>query len=118
MWIPAQRRLAWRIALHSPGDYRLALSFEGFAVEKSFDARSAIVSRSPRRPGGNLLDQLLHPTEPPLPGDSPVQSIDIQLQHAQLTIPILDWGWHWATAFFALTLLFVLALRNRFGVSI
>ena len=118
VWIPTQRRLAWRIALHSPGEYRLALSYEGFTVEKSFDARSAIVSRSPHRPGTYLLEQLLYPTEPPLPADSPLQSIDVQLQDAQLTIPILGWSWHWTTAFLVLTLVFVLALRNSFGVRI
>ncbi|MCB1760021.1 MAG: hypothetical protein KDI68_09630 [Gammaproteobacteria bacterium] len=118
VWIPTQRRIAWRIALHSPGDYRLTLSYEGLTLEKSFDARPAIVSRSPHRPGSNLLDQLLYPTEPPLPADSPLHSIDIQLQDAQLTIPILGWSWHWTTAFLLLTLVFVLALRNSFGVRI
>ena len=118
VWIPTERRLAWRIALRSPGDYRLSLSYEGATLAKSFDARSDIVSRSPHRPGSKLLDQLLNPTEPPLPSDSPVQSIDVQLQDAQLRIPILGWSWHWTTAFLVLTLVFVLVLRRSFGVQI
>ncbi|MGB5734228.1 MAG: hypothetical protein WBM40_07295 [Thiohalocapsa sp.] len=118
VWIPAQRRLAWRVELRSPGDYELTLSLAGATATKSFDARPQLVRRSPLRVRSGFLDQLLYPAEPPLRVDGPFQSVSISLNDADLQIPGLGWSTHWTVSFFVLSIVFAFALKRTFGVKI
>ncbi len=118
IWIPTQRRLAWRVGLRSPGDYELTLSLAGASATKSFDARPQLVRRSPLRVRSGFLDQLLYPAEPPLPANGPLQSISLSLDEADLQIPGLGWSTHWTVSFFVLSIVFAFALKRTFGVKI
>ena len=62
----------------------------GDATEtKSVRVVDGVVRRSPIRVGGNLLDQLLYPAEPPLPGDSAIRSIS--LSYPERDVDVFGW---------------------------
>jgi hypothetical protein len=118
VWMPEEHRLAWRVALRTPGEYALTLSLDGVDAMKSFDARPEGVRRSPLKVRSGFVDQLLYPAEPLLPADGPFQTVSISLAEADLPVPGLGRALHWSLVFFALTLLFALALKRRFRVTI
>ncbi len=62
------------------------------------------------------VTQILYPSEPPLPGDSPVAAIRIDYPDRALSVFGVDvhWLWPYLLASFA----FVLALRKPLGVVI
>ena len=64
----------------------------------------------------DLLDQLLYPAVPPLPGDSAIRSIS--LSYPERDVDALGWRLNWMIVFFALTLIFAFALRGPLGVTI
>jgi hypothetical protein len=86
------------------------------AETKSVRVVDGVVRRSPIRVGGNLLDQLLYPAEPPLPGDSAIRSIS--LSYPEHDVDVLGWRVNWMIVFFVLTLVFAFALRGPLGVTI
>jgi hypothetical protein len=116
VWIPSLREVAWRIGAERPGDYELRVGVGGETLTKTLRVSEAPGRRSPVRPSSSLLDQVLYPTEPPVPRGSPVQSISVTYPDG--AIDVFGWQIHWMIVFFALSLLFALMLRRRFGVVI
>ena len=70
----------------------------------------------PLRLNGGLFDQLLYPSEPPLPGDGAVSAIS--LAYRERDIDVLGWDMNWMVVYFGLSLLFALALKKPLGVTI
>jgi hypothetical protein len=114
VWIPSLGEAAWRIAADEPGDYELSLSLERATFTKTVRVSNAVVRRSPLRPGGGFINQLLYAAEPPLPDDAGVESIAVTYPRRELTV--LGYRTHWLIVFFALSMVFVLVLRRPFGV--
>jgi hypothetical protein len=116
VWIPSERILVWRVRATRPGDYEMQLSVGGTHVTKSLTVSDRIVRRSPVRPGRSVITQLFHPAEPPLPGDGPVESFEVNYPAASVNLA----GWHtnWLIAFFILSLVAALALRRPLRVTI
>lgn len=115
VWIPSQNEAAWRIGAEQPGEYELVVRMRDQPFVKTVSVSSAAVGvRSPVRPGAGLLEQWLHPAEPPLPSESLIESIAVT--YPDRGIKILGADVHWMIVFFALTLVFAVALKGRFGV--
>ena len=66
VWLPSAHEIAWRIRPRTAGLYELRLHMNGAVLSKTVLVLDAAARRSPVRPDG-LLDQLLYPSEPPLP---------------------------------------------------
>ena len=124
VWSPSERTLSWRLRVDQPGDHTVQVAIGDRTYEKMFtDDGGRVVRRSPLRPGDSLLDKLLYPAEPALPGDSPVASIALDLREA--AVPVGDWEVGnvagmpgWMAIFFVLSIVFAFALRKPFGVEI
>jgi len=116
LWIPSRSQLAWRLAAERGGDYAVTVHVGDATETKSVRVVDGVVRRSPIRVGGNLLDQLLYPAEPPLPGDSAIRSIS--LSYPERDVDVFGWRLHWMIVFFVLTLVFAFALRGPLGVTI
>jgi hypothetical protein len=116
LWIPSRSQLAWRLAAERAGDYAVTVRVGEAAETKSVRVAEGPVRRSPLRVGRNLLDQLLYPAEPPLPGDSAIRSIS--LSYPERDMDVFGWDVHWMIVFFVLTLVFAFALRGPLGVTI
>lgn len=63
-----------------------------------------------------LLDQLLYPSEPPLPDDSHIAAMT--LAYPEPGIDVAGWRGHWTVIYVALSMGCVFALARRFGVAL
>jgi hypothetical protein len=114
VWIPSLREAAWRIAAEQPGEHELTLAVNGTAVTKRVSVGDGLARRSPYRLEPGILNWILYPAEPALPGDAPVRRVEVS--YADRAIRVLGWDLHWIVAFFVLTLTFAFVLRRPFGV--
>ncbi len=117
VWVAAEREMDWRVAAEAPGDYRVTVrAADGTIAAKDVQVgESAIRRRSPVRPDGNILEQLIYPAEAPLSA-GPFQSLSVTYPGA--TVWLLGWHTHWMVVFFILTIVFAFALRKPMGVTI
>ena len=114
VWIPSIREVAWRVAAVTPGDYELKVQTGEDVFTKVIRVSNAIVRRSPLRADGTFLNQLRYPAESPLPVGAEVESIAVTYPHR--AIRVLGRDTHWMIVFFALSTVFVFALRKPFRV--
>jgi hypothetical protein len=108
--IPSQREADWRIAARSPGEHLLRLSVGSEVMTKTVLVSDHTARRSIRRPGPNVLQQILYPVEPPLSGAAGISAIEVR--YAEGRVSLLGWEVHWIIAFFILTLVWAFALRR------
>lgn len=113
--IPAESEADWRIAAVQAGDHRLRLRIGDEVVTKTLQVAGARRPFSPRRPGRGILDQMLFPSEPPLPPGSAAVAIEVRYPAAQMSL--FGWEIHWLIAFFLITLVAALALRRPLRVT-
>jgi hypothetical protein len=116
VWVPSLREVAWRIAASAPGDYELAIRLAGHEVTKRVRVASGTVRRSPVRSDGSIVQQLLYPSESPLPADSDIESIAVG--YPRRWVSILGHTVHWSSAFAGFTMLFAFALGAPFRVRL
>ena len=118
VWAPPLKELTWRIAAEEWGDYELTFHVGGETVTKTVQVADNVARRSTVRPS-SLLDQILYPAEPPLPGASVISRITLDYPPANAG---LFAGWEgeltWLIVFFVLSVVFALALRKPLGVTI
>lgn len=115
VWIPSQREAAWRIRAEQAGEYEVIVRMQGAEPStKTVRVSRALAPRSTLRRGAGLLDQWLHPAEPPLPSGSVLQSIAVT--YPERGIRIFGSDMHWTIVYFVLTMVFAFALRRRLGV--
>jgi hypothetical protein len=116
VWIPSERELAWRLRAEQWGDYELKLRLDGREYAKTAQVSPAVRRRSPVRLEPGLVNELLHPAEDPLPGESPIASI--ALTYPEDSVSIFGWHVNWLVAFVVLSVAFAFALRRRVGVTL
>lgn len=113
--IPALREADWRIRARSSGEHMLRLRVGSEVLTKTVRVSIEPGRRSVKRPGPGIAQQILYPTERPLPrGD--VNAIEIR--YAPTELSLLGWEVHWVIAFFILTLAAALVLRRPLRVTI
>jgi hypothetical protein len=115
IWIPAAREMDWRLTATRVGAYTLALHLDRRVITKEVHVSSLVARYSPVRVAPGFANQMLYPAEAPLPGDVPIDAIEVGYTSRQFG-PIL-WPLHWSVAFLFLTMLFAFALKGRVGVS-
>lgn len=84
-------------------------------LAKTVVVSDAVTRRSPVRPAGGFLNQLLYPSEVPLPEGSGLTAITIA--YPERPFSVAGWDIGWAGVYVALTIVFMLALRRPFGVA-
>jgi hypothetical protein len=114
VWAPSLREAAWRIVPVEPGDYEAAVQVSGQGVTKRIRVSSGIVRRSPVRPDGGLVRQLLNPAESPLPEDSVVESIAVM--YPRRDVSVFGHEVHWIVVFFGFTMVFAFVFRRSLRV--
>jgi uncharacterized membrane protein (DUF106 family) len=112
--LPAAKEIIWRIAPEADGDYELRVRVGGETVTKTLVVADGVARRSPIRPAASFTDQLLYPSEPPLPADSALSSLTVAYQDGN--VDVFGWQLHWMIVYFALSIAFAFALRKPFGV--
>lgn len=113
--IPRQREADWRIAAVQPGDHSLRFRVGDQVVTKTLQVAGAQRGLSPRRPGRGILDQILFPSEPPLPRGSAVVAVEVGYPVAGVSV--FGWEVHWLIAFLIFTLVAAVGLRRPLRVT-
>jgi hypothetical protein len=114
VWAPSRREAAWRIGAAAPGDYEVAVTADGDEVTKRVRVAGGVVRRSPVRPEGSIVQQLLHPSESPVPADSAVGSVAVT--YPRRDVSVLGYGVHWIVIFVGFTMMFAFALGRSLRV--
>lgn len=118
VWIPSLREAAWRISAERVGEYELTVNAGGETATKTVRVAAnaeRVTQRSPVRLEVGFLNQLLYPTEPPLPAGGPIASIEVT--YPEVEIDVFGWEMNWIVVFVALSIVFAFALRRPFGVT-
>jgi hypothetical protein len=116
VWFPAARQMVWGITPSARGDYVVRVRLGSESFEKTLQVSEDVVRRSPVRSSGSLFDQLLNPSEAPLPVDTGLRSIAVTYPRRE--IRVLGWDVNWLVLYFVLSFVFMLLLRRPFGVVI
>ena len=112
---PDTGEVSWRLrAMSPPGG--VAVILPGGHVVKRVPIGDPPQRASAARVKPGFLNQLLAPSEPPLPADSPLARIALDLPEGRLPLP--GASVHWLVAFFALSLLLALALARPLRVTV
>ncbi len=112
---PSDREIAWRIRPRATGSYELRVNMGSTVVSKTLVVSDAVARRSPVRPPSDLVNQLLYPSEPPLPSRLGLTAITIA--YPRRAYSVAGWNIGWSGAYLALTLAFALLLKRPVGVT-
>lgn len=111
------REVDWRIRAESPGVFGLTVKAGGHSVSKEVIVDGRPLQKvSALKVGRRFLDQVLYPGERPLPGNSPVRSVE--LTYPAQRLHLLGIRLHWIIAYLALSIVFGFALKRPFKVEI
>jgi uncharacterized membrane protein (DUF106 family) len=114
VWLPAAREIAWRVIPEQPGEYELELTIAGRTYTKTLQASGGVARRSPFRLERGFANQLLYPSEAPLPDDGPVRTISVAYPEGE--VELFGWRVNWLVLYVALSMVCAFALRKRVGV--
>jgi uncharacterized membrane protein (DUF106 family) len=114
--LPGANEVVWRLRPTQAGEYDLRVTVGAESYTKRVQVAGGVVRRSPVRLEGSFWNQLLYPSEPPLPDEGPVSAITVAYREQDLAV--FGWSLNWMVWYFALSLIFAFALRKPFGVTI
>jgi uncharacterized membrane protein (DUF106 family) len=115
--IPDDHEVVWRLRAIESGTGRVLLTAGGRTIEKAVAVGGRPLNRvSSVASRGSFWKRLLHPGEPPLPGGTPIRSIEVLYPAKKLAA--FGLGVHWLVAYFVLSLVFGFALKGVFKVEI
>ena len=114
--LPAAKEVVWRLRPTQAGEYDVRVKVGSESYTKHVQVAGGVVRRSPVRLENTFVNQLLYPSEPPLPSDAPVTAITVA--YREQDVGAFGWSLNWMVWYFALSLIFAFALRKPFGVTI
>jgi hypothetical protein len=112
--LPSEREIAWRIRPRATGSYDLLVHRGSTVLTKTVVVSDVVTRRSPVRPARGFVNQLLYPSETPLPDGSGLTAITIA--YPERPFFVAGWDIGWSGVYLALTLVFALTLKGAFGV--
>lgn len=116
IWFQVPRQVVWRVVADMPGDYAVRLGIGGETYVKTLQVSEGLSRRSPVRPERGLTNQLLYPSEPPLPESAPLASISVAYPERRLDL--LGTEVHWMSAYLVLSLILALLLKGPLRVTL
>jgi hypothetical protein len=117
--IDSTREISWKIQPRFTGEHEVSIVVGEDDVETKTVAvgpTRAIGALSAVRPPANTWRAFLYPSEPPVPSDSPVESISVRYPRRDLSL----FGLHvnWLLAFFVVSVAAGFALKGVFGIEV
>ena len=116
VWLPAANEVVWRVQPEAPGEFVLNATAGGATFTKTLEATDRVVRRSPERRPPTLLNQLLYPSEGPLPRDAAVTSISVRYPYR--AIRLFGWDAPWLVVYVGLSIIFAFGLRKPLHVTL
>jgi hypothetical protein len=108
--IPSEREVDWRVKAEQPGTYNIHLVVQGSEFSKRVVAESGLARIVSERERGGLWQQIINPSEPPLPRAGLVEQIEIQ--YPLRVFRFRTWKTEWLVPYLALTLAAALLLKG------
>jgi uncharacterized membrane protein (DUF106 family) len=116
IWFPGSREVIWRVRPVAEGQYDVRIKTGANVYDKSVRVGGGAVRRSPVRPERGVVNQVLYPSERPVPGDAAIGAIWIE--YPETDVSVFGWRFNWMVWYLALSFVFAFALRKPLGVTI
>ena len=115
--VDALDEVSWRLVGEREGDYAVTVRVGDESATKALVVTENAVKRiSPLRLKPGLVNAFLAPGEKALPGNSPIQRLEVHYETAE--VDSLVTRVNWAIPFIVISIAFAFAFRKRFGVTI
>jgi uncharacterized membrane protein (DUF106 family) len=116
--IDSKAEVDWEILAELPGHHELVLETPGGPVSKTLDVgpERRLGKVGALKPRANSWNAFLYPTEPPIPGDSVIESVHVTYPHRELRF--FGITIHWLLAFFVISVAAGFALKGVFGIEV
>jgi uncharacterized membrane protein (DUF106 family) len=116
--IDSKGEVNWQIMADLSGHHQLAFETPGGTVHKSLEVgpEQKLGKVGAVKPRANSWNAFLYPTEPPIPGDSVIESIHVAYPHRELKL--LGLTINWLLAFFIISVAAGFALKGVFGIEV
>ena len=107
----------WRLQAEEAGIHELVFTVNGQRIVKQVAVAQRSLSKiSPLKIRRNFMRELFNPGEAPLPGNSPVKSLEIK--YPSQSMNLFGWRIHWIIVYFVLSIIFGLTFKGIFKVEI
>jgi hypothetical protein len=107
---PTLRQVMWRAVADSPGNYILGVKAGETIYEKTLHVSDSFARRSPVRSSGRLIDEMLNPSEAPLPDSAPLDSIGVA--YPDRHIEVFGAQMSWMSTYIMMSIGFALAAKR------
>jgi len=115
--IEEEREIDWRLRAKEKGIPDLIVVVDGEKCQKRIAIAQKPLSKiSAVKVQKNFLAQVLNPGEPPLPSNSPLESI--QILYPTRSMNFFGWNIHWLIVYFVLAIIFGFAFKGLLKVEI
>jgi len=115
--IEESNEINWRIRAEENGVHDIIITADGLDYTKSISVGQKALSRiSPLRTRKNIFREIAYPTEPPLPKNAPIKTIEIF--YLPRTMNFFGLSLHWLIVYFALSIIIGFSLKGFFKVDI
>ena len=112
--LPGAGEVTWRLVPTVAGEHVVTVRIGSQAVTKTLHVGEGVARRSPRRVGGSLVQQMLYPSEPPLPLD--VGVTEVRLAYPEASVSAAGLAVPWLVVFVAVSMVTAFAFARRLGV--
>jgi uncharacterized membrane protein (DUF106 family) len=114
--VPSNNEIAWRLMAEMDGNYDVSVAAAGQVFSKQAIVSPAVARVSPVRLRGRFWERMLVSSEPALPENGPIQSIEVIYPARTIRFAWLDWNWIWL--FFVLSMVAGLFFKSVLGIEI
>jgi hypothetical protein len=113
--IPVENEISWRVRVEEPGTHEAALSIGGLEYPIRIVAEPGYWMIGRTR-SAKLLEPLIHPGMPSIPGDTVIERVRIDYPGA--SYPLLFWRLHWLVIFLVYAAIGAVAVKLAVGLEI
>ena len=114
--IPAENEIVWRVVAKQPGNYDLSIGPPDRRFLKRVSVSKGLERVSPVRLQGRFWERMFVSTEPALPAESPIQSIEVGYPSRSIQFVGFEWNWIWL--FFLMSLVAGFLFKSVLGIEI
>ncbi len=114
--IPSENEICWRLQVKSEQESWIEVRSGEFVERKECAVGQHLIKVSTKRTRSDLVQEILHPVERPLPAEGPFEQILIRFPPR--TLHIADKEVHWLVAAIVIMMIAGLVTGKLFGVSI
>lgn len=114
--VAALNEVLWRIIPTAEGEHTITVRIGDSSATKTVRVANGPARRSPRRISPGLVEQLLYPSEAPLPTTGSIAAISVA--YPETGVVVLGWHVHWMIVYAVLSVVTALLLARRFGITL